>query len=84
MNSVRHALNKHALRRSLAGGGGKRMPDATLSRCTAATALLFTECTREEARLELQGYSLHAPPHGSAARSLLAGWTPSNHWRLRK
>eukprot|EP00969_Alexandrium_andersonii_P155765 6886685-Alexandrium_andersonii.AAC.1 len=62
VNSMPHALNKHALRRSLTGGENGRMLVATLSRCTTATALLFTERTREEAGLELQGSSRHAPP----------------------
>eukprot|EP00969_Alexandrium_andersonii_P113795 5029546-Alexandrium_andersonii.AAC.1 len=36
----------------------------------SATALLFIACTREEAKPELRGSSLHAPPRSSVARSL--------------
>eukprot|EP00969_Alexandrium_andersonii_P354728 15442828-Alexandrium_andersonii.AAC.1 len=46
------------------------MLGARLSKRTYVTVLLFTACTREEAKLELQGSSFHAPPRGSVARSL--------------
>eukprot|EP00969_Alexandrium_andersonii_P278261 12300853-Alexandrium_andersonii.AAC.1 len=72
INSLFHALNKHALCRSLAAGGGRCMLGAMLSRRTTATALLFTACALEEAWLELQFSSLHAPPSSSFARNLVS------------